>query len=277
MGSAGCILKQLPHLTMMGNMKTIVRFMICLFLPIFVTVFSACFGSNRSSENEGNIETMTGGILSRIGESQVTYILPTPKTDGIVSVETALANRRSQRNFQNRAISAEQLSQILWAAYGITLPSAVPQLRGGLRTAPSAGALFPLEVFAIVGNVEGIAPGVYRYIPDGHKIVRVVDRDVRNELMEAALGQRMVGAAPASVFYSAVFGRATGRYGERGVRYVYIELGHSAQNVYLQAEALGLGTVAIGAFIDSRVSQILGLPANETPLYIMPIGYYYND
>jgi len=264
--------------------KPVERFRVCLFLPVFAIVFSACFDSNGLYDNEANIETMSefvhainASVMNIIDGPQLTYILPAPRTDGTVSVETALANRRSQRNFQDRAISAEQLSQILWAAYGITLPSARPQLRGGFRTTPSAGALFPLEVFAIVGNVEGIEPGVYRYIPDGHKIVRIVDRDVRNELMIAALGQRMVGAAPVSVFYSAVFSRSTGRYGERGIRYVYIELGHSAQNVYLQAEALGLGTVAVGAFIDTRVSQILGLPANETPLYIMPIGYFYGN
>jgi len=264
-------------------MKTIARFVFCLSVPIFAAAFSACLDGNGAYENGVGVETAAGfvhainaSVLNRIDEPRHAYILPAPKTDGTVSVEAALANRRSQRNFQNRAISAQQLSQILWAAYGITLPDPRPQLRGGFRTTPSAGALFPLEVFAIVGNVEGIEPGVYRYVPEGHKIVRIVDRDVRNELMAAALGQRMIGAAPASVFYSAVFGRATARYGQRGIRYTYMELGHSAQNVYLQAQALGLGTVAIGAFMDGRVSQILGLPANETPLYIMPIGYYYD-
>jgi len=263
-------------------MKAIARFKIGLVLPLFVVAFSACFNNDEFSDSGINVEIFAasvgagnGGVLGRTDGSRRTYVLPAPATDGAVSVEAALANRRSQRLFQDRAISMEQLSQILWAAYGITLPSADAQLRGGLRTTPSAGALFPLEVYAIVGNVEGIEPGVYRYVPDGHKIVRVVDGDVRNELMRAALYQQMVGAAPAAVFFSAVFGRATARYGERGIRYTYIELGHSAQNVYLQAEALGLGTVAIGAFIDGAVSRILGLPANETPLYIMPIGYFY--
>jgi SagB-type dehydrogenase family enzyme len=204
--------------------------------------------------------------LTQTEESLLSFILPEPKTDGEMSVEQALDNRRSQRNFQDKAITQEQLSQILWAAYGITSPN-------GLRTAPSAGATYPLEIYAIVGNVEGINPGVYRYIAEENKIIQIVDGDVRTELRNAALNQQMVSDAPASVFYSAVFERITGRYDDRGIKYAYIEVGHSAQNVYLQAEALGLGTCAIGAFTDSRVREILNLPDNEEPLYLMPFGY----
>ena len=252
-------------------MKTVTRLRVktWIFTLIFIFVLSACGGS-VASENVAN-----NNILTRMEGSQLTYILPAPNTDGTISVEKALANRRSQRNFQDKAISADQLSQILWSAYGITLPrSDHPSLRGGLRTAPSAGALYPLEIYAVIGDVEEIEPGVYRYVSGEHKIVRIIDKDIRNELSDAALRQRMVREAPASVFFSAVFNRTTDRYGERGRSYVYMELGHSAQNVYLQAEALGLGTCAIGAFTDNVVSQVLKLPANEEPLYIMPIGYY---
>jgi len=261
-----------------ADMKIAGRLGICVLLPALAAALLACFDGGRSAGNGGSADGGTlGGALAEAGGAGRVYALPAPRADGAVSVEAALARRRSQRNFQDRAISAEQLSQILWAAYGITLPSAHPQLRGGLRTAPSAGALFPLEVYAIVGNVEGIAPGVYRFVADGHKIAMVSDGDVRQDLMRAALGQRMVGAAPASIFFSAALARSTGRYGERGIRYAHIELGHSAQNVYLQATALGLGTVAIGAFDDGRVSRLLGLPPGETPLYIMPIGHYRAD
>ena len=237
----------------------------CLSFLVLLITFPACA---RGAGNTRNTDALT-----RIEGSQLTYFLPAPRTDGTMSVERALANRRSHRDFQDRPISAEQLSQILWAAYGITLPLPHPGLRGGLRTTPSAGALYPLEIYVIVGNVEGIEPGVYRYISEEHKIVRIIDRDVRHELSNAALGQRMVREAPVTLFYSAVFSRMTARYGERGIRYVFMEIGHSAQNVYLQAEALGLGTCAIGAFIDSQVRQVLQLPANEEPLYLMPIGY----
>jgi SagB-type dehydrogenase family enzyme len=251
-------------------MKTVTRLTIknCVFWAIFLIAFPAW--NAKTSQHE-----MNNDMLIRIEGPQLAYILPSPRTDGGMSVEKTLMNRRSHRNFQNKAISADQLSQILWAAYGITSPRpAHPDLRGGLRSAPSAGARYPLEIYAIIGNVEGIEPGVYRYISEEHKIVRTIDKDVRDELAKAALGQRMAREAPASIFYSAIFDKTMEAYGERGRRYVYMEVGHSAQNVYLQAEALGLGTCAIGAFTDGRISRILELPAHEEPLYLMPIGYY---
>ena len=222
---------------------------------------------NATYESADNAQSV------RTEQSEVTYILPTPRIDGEVSVEQALSERRSRRNFQNKAVSAEQLSQILWAVYGITQPRPDAP-RGGLRTTPSAGALFPLQIYVVIGNVEGIEPGVYRYISEEHKIIQVISGDVRSALAEASLGQRSVQNAPAIVAYSADFEIMLPRYGERGIMYTYIEVGHSAQNVYLQAEALGLGTVAVGAFTDSMVTEVLNLPENETPLYLMPFGYF---
>jgi len=258
-------------------MKVSKRIAFYLSLLIIVALVSAC----ASSADDANSSTLNSneannGTLTRIDGEQLTYILPEPQTDGNVSVEQALANRRSQRNFQDRAISADQLSQILWAAYGITQPSETPRHRGGLRTTPSAGSRYPLEIYVIVGNVEGIEPGVYRYIALEHKIVRIIDIDVRYELMDAAVGQRVIVEAPVSVFYSAVYERSIEAYGGRlGIRYAHIELGHSAQNVYLQAVALGLGSVAVGVVAGERAREILNLPTNEEPLYIMPIGYFY--
>jgi len=260
-----------------------------------VFAFSACGSDTRENGSNNAIEMGESQTTYETEESQATYeieesqtifeieasemnyiFLPPPEDDGDMSVESALANRRSHRSFLDRALSLEQLSQILWAAYGITSPIPDnPNLRGGLRTTPSAGALFPLEIYVIIGNVDGIEPGVYRYSAAEHKILQVVYGDVRDELYEAALSQSMVREAPISVFYSAVFERTTDIYGERGIMYVYMEIGHSAQNVYLQVEALGLGTCAIGAFTNDRVRQILHLPDNEEPLYLMPIGYSY--
>ena len=210
-------------------------------------------------------------VLTKTENPQLTYMLPSPKIEGNVSVEEALSARRSHRHFQNKALPAEQLSQILWAAYGITMPIPDhPLTRGGLRTTPSAGATYPLEMYVVVGNIPGIEAGVYKYLSREHTIIRTINKDIRKELSAAALGQRMVRDAPATVVYSAVFGRTAERYGERGRdRYVFIELGHSAQNVYLQAEALNLATCAIGAFTDSRVSGLLQLPAEEEPLYLI--------
>ena len=233
---------------------------ICLFILITLLLLTGC--RNQTPESE---EASMGLIKNE--NSPLTYILPSPETVGSVSVEEALANRRSHRNFADKALSAEQLSQILWAAYGISDGSR-------LRTTPSAGALYPLEIYAVIGNVTGIEAGVYKYDALEHKIIRTMDGDLREELSAAALNQKMIKEAPITVVYTAVFSRITERYGERGrERYVFMEIGHSAQNVYLQAEALGLGTCAVGAFTDSRVSELLELPTEEEPFYLMPVGY----
>jgi len=249
-------------------MKASNRATICLFLVLFIFTLAACSHSPYANANSNVPE------ISNPTEATTEIMLPVPNIIGEMSVEEALESRRSRRNFNEDPITLEQLSQILWAAYGVTSPRSEPGLRGGLRTAPSAGALYPLEIYVVAGNVEGLEPGVYRYIADGHKLIMTLEGDVRNELREAALGQRMVSEAPISIFYSAVFERTTGRYGERGRKYVYIEVGHSAQNVYLQVNALGLGTCAIGAFADDMVRDILNLPSHEEPLYLMPIGHY---
>ena len=244
-------------------------FLICTF------ALTACNANNSAKPTDIAESTSTEDIFISGSDSTaanylpITYYLPSPETEGLMSVEEALYNRRSRRNFQDTPLTIEQLSQLLWAAYGISDGNR-------LRTAPSAGALYPLEIYVAVGNVIGIEPGLYRYIPQAHKIVRTLDRDIRADLSVAALNQTMVRDAPIVIIYTAVFDRVASRYGERGLqRYVFMEIGHSAQNVYLQATALGLGTCAIGAFVDERVSEILELPADEAPLYIMPIGYYY--
>ena len=232
-----------------------------IFCIVLLFATSGC--GNTASARESNSDALT-------------YILPAPTLDGSVSVESALANRRSRRSFENKPLSVEQLSQMLWATYGITQPQPHPRLRGGLRTTPSAGAMFPLEIYVVIGNVTGIEPGVYWYDSENHKIIRTIDRDVRAELRHAALGQAMLEDAPVTIVFTAVYERITARYGERGrLRYVYMEIGHSAQNVYLQAEALGLGTCAIAAFNDDRVSELLQLPADEAPLYLMPVGHFF--
>jgi len=239
-------------------------------LVLFAVITLGCTPGNQKVDQKQN--------LMKSETSTFEYTLPSPALTGKVSVEEALSARRSHRSFTNEAISAEDLSQLLWSAYGITYPlSGYPQTQGGLRTAPSAGALFPLKIYVLIGKVRGIEPGVYRYSSRGHKITRVIDRDVREELSTAALRQEMIKTAPAVIFYSADFSLTTSKYGDRGRdRYVCMDLGHSAQNVYLQAEALHLGTCAIGAFNDEAVRNVMQLPENEEPLYIMPVGQYYH-
>lgn len=195
--------------------------------------------------------------------------LPEPTLKGKVTVEEALALRRSIRSYAETPLRLAELSQVLWAAYGTSL-----QAHGfNLKTAPSAGACYPLELYAVVGNVTGLAPGVYRYDADAHTLKLVASGDRRADLARAALGQRFLAQAPASIAYSAVYERTTRRYGQRGrERYVPMDLGHSAENVYLQCVALGLGTVAVGAFDDAAVKRVIGLPEAEEPLYLMPLG-----
>jgi len=204
-----------------------------------------------------------------------TVKLPPPVLDGPVSIEKCLAQRRSVREYANTPLTLADMSQLLWAAYGITQPVPnVPQLRGGLRTAPSAGALYPLELYVVAGNVTDLAPGVYRYRPETHDLILVAAGDKRQALLEATGGQASVKSAPASIVYSAVFSRTTGKYGTRGrERYVCTDLGHSAENVYLQCGSMGLGTCAIGAFDDDKLKSVVLMPKAETPLYIMPFGH----
>jgi SagB-type dehydrogenase family enzyme len=141
-----------------------------------------------------------------------------------------------------------------------------------LRTAPSAGALFPLEIYIVAGNVTGLAKGIYKYRPHVHELVKVAGQDVRKELSRAALEQESLRDAPAVIVFSAVIERTSVKYGTRSTRYVQMEVGHAAQNVFLQATALNLGTVVVGAFYDDDVKKVLGMDAKESALYLMPVG-----
>lgn len=191
--------------------------------------------------------------------------LPPPKLVGKLTVEEALSRRRSIREYTTAAVSLEAIGQLLWSAQGVTHEK-------GFRTAPSAGATYPLETYLVAGNVRGLAPGVYSYNPLEHALIPHCDGDRRGPLATACLGQEWVRVAPASIAFTAVFKRTTGRYGKRGIQYVHMEIGHAAQNIYLQATSLGLGTVIVGAFEDAAVSKCLELSSEEVPLAVLPIG-----
>jgi SagB-type dehydrogenase family enzyme len=194
--------------------------------------------------------------------------LPPPSQKGGLSLEAAIAGRRSLRRFAPDAISQSQLSQILWAAQGIS------DSRSKLRTVPSAGASYPLELFVVCGpsGVEDIAEGIYHYNTNSHSLAQHYASDVRRELARAALNQGFINQAPLSIVICALYERTERIYGDRGERYVHMEVGHAGQNIYLQVIALGLATVAIGAFYDEEVSQVLRLDKPLKPLYIMPVG-----
>ena len=207
--------------------------------------------------------TLSGPPVA-LAQSELLIELPQPQRMGTISVEQALQSRRSIRSFKPQALTLHELSQLLWAAQGVT------GVR--FRTAPSAGALYPLEVYVAVGNVEGLDAAVYRYDPTAHALSEVRKGDVRKSLSRAAYWQKCAGAGAIAIVFSAVYERTTGKYGERGIRYVHMEAGHAAENVYLQAEALGLGTVVVGAFMDSWVKRVLHMKGDERPLSIMPVG-----
>ena len=187
--------------------------------------------------------------------------LPKPKEKGIISIEETLNKRRSVRDYKKGALSLEEVSQLLWAGSGKNLFR---------KTAPSAGATYPLEIYLVVGEVEGLEPGIYHYSSPKHSLKLGEEEDVRNKLSRAALGQEMIEEAPICIVIAADYGRTTGHYGQRGNRYVHMEAGHVGQNVSLQAISLNLGTVMIGAFGDEEVKEVLGI--KEEPLYIIPVG-----
>ena len=191
--------------------------------------------------------------------------LPEPRYESNISIEETLLERRSVRGYKNEALTIADISQLLWAAQGITNDY-------GMRTAPSAGALYPLEVYVVAGNVTGLTAGIYRYASDGHEISQLSSGDKRAELARAALNQSFIGDAPVSFVFTAVYERTTGKYGERGIRYADMEAGHAAENLLLEGVALGIGAVTVGAFDDAQVKRVMGLPGNETPLYIIPAG-----
>ncbi len=207
--------------------------------------------------------------------------LPPPATTGGAPLTTALAGRRSVRDFAATPLRLPDVAQLLWAAPGVTRaePTAPPtwqpqwgEWRGGRRTAPSAGAMYPLELYLLAGAVDGLEAGLYRYVPQQHALARVGAPD-RAALAAAALGQGMLARAPAVVIVTGVYARTAAKYGERAPRYVHIEVGAAAENLLLQAEALGLGGVFIGAFRDQAVREALGLPAEHEPLGLLPIGH----
>ncbi len=193
--------------------------------------------------------------------------LPKAREKGKMTVEEALLRRRSVREYSDVPLTIPELSQLLWAAQGVTSGD-------GYRTTPSAGALYPLEVYAVVGKVSDLPSGIYKYDPCTHEVRTLAAGDKRSELSRAALDQGFITEAPASLVFSAVYERTTWKYGTRGKQYTHMEVGHAAQNVYLQAAALDLGTVVVGAFHDDRVKKLLQMAHDEEPVCIMPVLFF---
>ncbi len=212
--------------------------------------------SSLQGREGGNVENFSG---------KATITLPKAEVKGEVSVEQAIKNRRSIREYKKSSLNVQQISQLLWAAQGQTSDQ-------GLRAAPSAGALYPVEMYVVVGDVQDLDAGVYKYKHGEHILKKVVDGDVRKELSDAALSQDWIKLAPVVLVLCGVYSRVTKKYGQRGNQYVHMEIGAVAENVYLQAASLGLGTVFVGAFDDDDVRRVLGAKEHEVPLCVLPIG-----
>ena len=197
--------------------------------------------------------------------TETTIALPPPRTAGSVSLEETLNKRRSVREFLKEPVSLTEVSQLLWAAQGVTHGD-------GLRTAPSAGALYPLELYLVAANVQGLAAGIYRYAHHRHQLQFIRSGDFRADIAEAALDQDWLEDSSVLLIFGAVEERTAHKYGARASRYIPMEVGHAAQNVLLQAVALGLAGTPVGAFDDDRLARAIGMPSQEKALYIVPIG-----
>ena len=195
--------------------------------------------------------------------------LKQPVLDGSISLEKAIKQRRTIRSFGYQPITFQQLSQILWAAQGITGVSDFG------RAAPSAGALYPLDVYTVVGknSIETLDSGVYHYNPRGHSIRKVADEDRRKDIAIASLRQMWMGEAPVLIVLTAEYHRINIKYGNRGIRYAHMEVGHVGQNIFLQCQALGLSAGIVGAFHDREVAKILRANKDHEPLIIIPVGW----
>lgn len=216
--------------------------------------------------NAGPVTTAPGAPpAGRPPAGGAVVTLPGPMLQSPVSLEDAIKRRRSLRDYTAEPLTLEEVAQLMWAAQGVTDGRIA-------RAAPSAGGTYPLEVLVAASQVTGLEPGVYRYRPREHDLLAMGRADVRTNLARASLDQEWVAQAPVNVVMSGIYERTTERYGERGVRYVYMEAGHAAENLLLQAVSLGLGAVVVGAFHDDQVSSVVGLAGDERPLYVIPVG-----
>ncbi|MCK4651379.1 SagB/ThcOx family dehydrogenase [Candidatus Babeliales bacterium] len=227
-----------------GNIYISISFILC------IVVIGAFIMFNKSNTNN-NISTTK---------------LMLPSSTGNISIEKTIKKRRSIREFKNIPLSSLEISQLLWSAQGIT------NKKENFRATPSAGALYPLEIYIVCGNVQNLETGVYKYNPKKHELNSIQKGDKRNELFNACLQQKSIQKAPASIVICAIYDKTTKKYGARGKQYVHMEVGAASENIYLQAISLDIGTVFIGGFENDKVQKTINSKKEEIPLCVMPLG-----
>jgi SagB-type dehydrogenase family enzyme len=236
--------------------------LIIILIVIFIGVLGAYYFYQPSKSN--STITPNRNVIN------ITY-LPSPQLTGTMSVETAIQNRRSVRHYTSQGINLTDVSQILWSAQGIT------DNQSNLRAAPSAGQVYPLEMYVVVGNktVTGLSPGVYHYVPSNNTLEKTLNGDLRSQLSSIADGQQAVDQAPVDFVITGNYQKMINKYKDPTLctRFVDLEAGHAGENIYLEAGSRGLVTVAIGSFNETQMVQLMELPQNETPLYIFPMGH----
>ena len=232
--------------------------------------FGACLGMALSGIKPFSpICELAEGSEVHSGKKGVEIMLKPPFQEGRMSLEEAIGRRRTIRSFKDKPVTMEQFSQIFWSAQGIT------EKGGFKRAAPSGGALYPADVYAGVGKgyVSELSEGVYHYIPKDHSVNMTAEGDRRRDLAKASLRQMWISQAPVIYVVTAEYERITIKYGNRGIRYALIEIGHIAQNIFLQCQTLGLSAGIVGAFDDRKIGQVLGVKKDHRPLIIMPVGW----
>ncbi len=217
------------------------------------------------------LATVPAFLAGQPARAEGKIALPGPERSGGAGLYALLEARRTQRSFADRPLHMAQLGQLLWCAYGVS------GQRGGraLKTAPSAGATYPLEMVVVAGKegVQGLPAGAWRYLPGEHALAPLREGELRPALAEACLGQAWLAQAPVSIVIAADYERCTSRYGQRGVRYTHMESGFAGQNVFLAAYSLGLAAGVVGALDDSAAARVLGLSEPLKVLLVMPVGH----
>jgi len=195
--------------------------------------------------------------------------LPVFEPDRLMTLDEILSERKSIRQYQPKPLTLGQLSYLLWASTGVQRAEGDHEF----RTAPSAGALYPIETYIIANEVRDLEPGLYHYDIRNHELEQIGTGNLRGQVAAAALGQAMCAAAPAVFVWTAVFARSTWKYGQRAYRYIYLDAGHIAENLALAAVSLDLGTCQIGALFDNEVNSLLGVDGvEESVVYMSVVG-----